>query len=120
MTPESPDCAGCRACCMLTPSLILHPELGDDPALYETTADGTRLAPRAGGGGCRYLGPEGCTIHDRRPATCRMLDCRRMARSALEELAGRSRQERRKEIRRHPWAEVFQAGLKRLPAEVVE
>ncbi len=34
--------------------------------------------PRGGEGleECVYLGPEGCTVHDIRPLTCRMFDCR--------------------------------------------
>lgn len=113
MTPATVlDCTGCRACCQLTPSLILHPELGDDPSLYEKTPDGIRLAPD-GSGACRYLGPKGCTIYDQRPASCRMLDCRVMAQSALRELDGLSRQQRRREIRNHRYGEIFRAGLAR-------
>lgn len=32
-------------------------------------------------GSCHYLGPDGCTIHDRAPAICRVFDCRRFAMS---------------------------------------
>lgn len=34
-----------------------------------------RLKSRPGGG-CIYLGDDGCTIHDRRPQVCRTFDCR--------------------------------------------
>jgi hypothetical protein len=58
--------------------------LGDDVASYEF-----RVAKRPGSdepvfllatkenGECAYLGPEGCTIYERRPVLCRSFDCRK-------------------------------------------
>lgn len=100
------NCGGCTACCRATPSLILHPEMGDDPTAYVTTPDGKRLAPD-GSGACRYVGPEGCTIYDKRPASCRLLDCRVLFRAL-------TRQERRQKARVNPAYEaVFEAARNR-------
>ena len=106
------NCAGCRACCLIEPSLRLHPEAGDDPSLYETVeVDGElRLAPGKGKA-CRYLGANGCTIYDKRPVECRAFDCRKLV---ADHIAGMSRQERRRYVAKHPFRDVFKAGLARL------
>lgn len=101
------DCAGCTVCCDQTPSLVLHPELGDDPSLYETTPDGKRLAPN-GTGRCRYS-DGGCTIYDRRPVSCRLLDCRAYAAAVV---VG-SRHERRRILATHPNRATLRVGMKR-------
>jgi Fe-S-cluster containining protein len=66
---------------MMTP---LHPEQGDDVASYQTAVRHTPGKPpmlildRLPNGDCFYLGPDGCTIHDRAPYECRKYDCRDM------------------------------------------
>jgi Fe-S-cluster containining protein len=45
----------------------LHRGAGNGVFLLATTPDGA----------CVYLGPEGCTIYDRRPLLCRSFDCRK-------------------------------------------
>lgn len=85
MSPTvSVPCNGCTACCQ-NDMLMLHPELGDDPAQYETTPAINPVTGKPGlmlkhkpNGGCFYLGESGCTIHDRAPAICRKFDCRAM------------------------------------------
>ncbi len=70
-------CNGCKLCCHALVILTLH----DDPSLYETrevevgTTNGARALIRKPGGACLYLGPEGCTIYDKRPVICRTFDC---------------------------------------------
>lgn len=92
---------------------MLHPEAGDDPAIYETVTrpDGMiQVAPREKGKGCRYLGPKGCTIYDRRPAECRAFDCRKMY---LDMTEGMNRSERRALVRTHPYGAILDAGRAR-------
>ena len=76
-------CNGCRACC-IQEALILHPEMGDKPWEYLSR---TFTHPLTGGkvfaldqkdnGECVYLGPDGCTNYEKRPALCREFDCRK-------------------------------------------
>lgn len=78
-------CGSCRACCVRD-AIILHPEDGDVVEQYKTREvfhpflkkRVHMLEHKPNGGGCIYLGPEGCTIHDRAPAICRGFDCRRL------------------------------------------
>jgi Fe-S-cluster containining protein len=64
---------------MMTP---VRPELGDDPASYQTAMcympgkPPQLILDRQANGDCVYLGPDGCTIWDRAPVTCRAFDCR--------------------------------------------
>jgi Fe-S-cluster containining protein len=77
-------CRGCTACCRDNPGIFLHPDEGDDIGSYEAVADDNpvtgdtthRLAVKENGD-CVYLGPQGCTIYDRRPVICRTFDCRK-------------------------------------------
>lgn len=94
-------CNGCTLCCEHD-LILLHPDLGDDPALYETMAvthpltgePALALKLESGTAGrCRYLGADGCTIHDHAPAICRVFDCRAAARQLL---ATYSRTQRRR------------------------
>jgi hypothetical protein len=79
----SVPCNGRRLCC-INDAIILHPEHGDDPALYQTVPVTHPLNGRPAlmldhkpNGECVYLGPTGCLIHDRAPVICREYDCRR-------------------------------------------
>lgn len=114
MTRTSVPCNGCTACCR-NDLLILHPEMGDDPSTYETmqvtnplTGSPSFALKHKPEGGCFYLGPDGCTIHDRAPAICREFDCRKLFQRF-------TRAERRRAVR-SGWADksVFDAGRKRL------
>jgi len=81
-----PECATCAGLCCKNDTISLHPERGDDPALYLTEP---MLNPLTGGpglmiahkpnGDCVYLaevdGAGRCSIYDRRPAICRAFDC---------------------------------------------
>lgn len=79
-------CGTCTLCCR-GESILIHPQDGDIAANYETITvphplsghpvlmikpkeDGTTV--------CRYLGPFGCSIYDKRPVICRSFDCRRL------------------------------------------
>lgn len=83
--PEaSVPCNGCRACCHHE-LVIIHPESGDagsfltrkvpHPLEDGRTVDALMHTPE---GACVYLGEQGCTIYERRPAVCREFDCRAM------------------------------------------
>lgn len=75
-------CAGCRRCCTGNSIVMLLAQEGDDVAAYEhdiVTLPGAGRGPilkRKPNGDCIYLGADGCTIHDRAPAVCRVFDCR--------------------------------------------
>lgn len=76
-------CGGCRLCC-INDMIILHPEDGDDVASYDAvackhplTGQPAAMLRHKANGECIYLGPGGCTIHDRAPVVCRRYDCRR-------------------------------------------
>lgn len=73
-------CGPCRACCRHD-LIRLLPERGDLIWTYEHEVVATPSGPAAvlrcaKDGSCIYLGPGGCTIHDRAPAVCRAFDCR--------------------------------------------
>jgi hypothetical protein len=107
-------CNGCRACC-LNEHIQIMPEEGDDPALYETEHKGGKIyiRPIAGKKACRYLGPQGCTIYDKRPRLCRAFDCRVYMLNKLGSLP--NRQARRNLLRTNPGLKaVFAAATSRL------
>jgi hypothetical protein len=73
------ECGSCRACCKGS-MVILQPE--DDRDSYQwvwftPTGKDERLPILAHqpNGDCVYLGPDGCTIHERHPVICRRFDC---------------------------------------------
>ena len=107
-------CAGCRLCC-INDMIVLHPECGDDPAAYDTvpcrhpiTGKPAVMLRHKPNGECIYLGPDGCTIHERSPVICREYDCRR-------QYLQFSRAERKKLIARGLMDKAkFDAGRKRL------
>ena len=111
-------CNGCIECCRKD-LLILHPELGDDPSLYQTMACKHPLTGRPAialehkpNGGCVYLGKDGCTIHGRAPAICREFDCRRFYLDLVERT---TRQERKKMVSEGMISNrLLKAGRKRL------
>lgn len=76
-------CNGCTACCR-NEVLMLEPWNGDDVASYECELTPHPVSgalvialKRKPNGDCHYLGPTGCTIHERAPAQCRDFDCRK-------------------------------------------
>ena len=82
---ELPDmvhvaCGTCTACCRNHTLVTLHPESGDDPAMYDCDTievEGRTLykLKHTENGDCIYLGEGGCTIHGRAPVICRTFDC---------------------------------------------
>jgi hypothetical protein len=74
---RSVPCGTCNECCRRD-AIFIHPECDDDPLTYETEPYRSRLILKhQTNGDCCYLDrTTGCTIHDRRPAVCRELDCR--------------------------------------------
>ena len=89
----SVPCGRCQACCK-NEAVVLQPAKGDvvesylhwvmDGPIVEATALSlgidTKTLPvlqRKPNGDCIYLGPKGCTIHDRAPVMCRIFDCRK-------------------------------------------
>jgi Fe-S-cluster containining protein len=78
-------CGSCRLCCSHE-AIILDPRLGDLVTTYETRVvvnplDGELAAQvlQKPNGDCIYLDETGCTIYERRPAICRVFDCRKFA-----------------------------------------
>ena len=70
-------CDGCTACCRGRALRPLYPKRKDIVKDYETQrVNGILALAWNEDGDCIYVGPEGCTIHDRRPALCRGYDCR--------------------------------------------
>lgn len=75
-------CGGCTACCR-NELVVLYPEDGDDLRSFDydevEIEDGSKLAvvKQRENGDCVYLGPAGCTIHERAPLICQHFDCRR-------------------------------------------
>jgi uncharacterized protein len=108
-------CNGCTACCRAE-LIILHPEDGDRPEDYDCTEikhpftgqPAFALNRKPGVAECIYLGPDGCTIHDRAPVLCRKFDCRGF-------FLKFSRAERRQMMKQDPSVgEMFNAGRERL------
>lgn len=80
MTDAVVPCGNCHACCQ-GETVMLIPERGDDVASYDHVIKtlptfGPVPVLRKIDGHCVYLGLDGCTIHGRAPALCRMFDCR--------------------------------------------
>jgi len=98
MTARVPvPCNGCVACCR-NELVVLYPEHGDDLTLEHDKVDTPHgplhVLKQRENGDCFYLGPQGCTIHDRAPAICKVFDCRRyflsMPRAERRQLAQRN------------------------------
>jgi hypothetical protein len=76
-------CRGCTACCRGNQAVVLRPEWGDNPNLYEhvsvehVNGRWDMTLRRRPDGDCAYLGPGGCMIYGKRPTVCRAFDCRR-------------------------------------------
>lgn len=68
-------CNGCVLCCERD-TIYIHPELGDDSALYETKImKGKVVLKHKSNGDCIYLTKSGCSIYERRPAICKEYSC---------------------------------------------
>ena len=81
----SVPCNGCKACCKQM-AVLLEP--GEDPSDYRTEMyQGQPMLAHKSNGDCVYLGAEGCTIHERAPAACRKMDCRKTALKMTEGMA---------------------------------
>lgn len=77
-------CNGCRLCCQ-NDAIVLHPDLGDDPAKYKTvpfvhplTGEDALMLDHKPNGDCIYLGEKGCENYEARPVICREFDCRKL------------------------------------------
>jgi len=77
---EFVECGGCTACCK---KQIVHLTGNENPADYpkgqwvDHPLDGRPIwvLDHLENGDCTYLGPEGCTIYENRPAMCRTFSC---------------------------------------------
>ena len=73
-------CNGCNLCCK-NDAIRLMPY--DDKTLYKTEPHffmrGEVMLAHKKNGDCYYLGANGCTIHDTKPAQCKTFDCRTLA-----------------------------------------
>ena len=102
-------CDGCTACCRKD-LVALEPMLGDDPEklpLHHQMGD-MLVLDRKPDGSCVYLGDEGCTVYEDRPATCRSYDCR------IDFLSRTPKQTKRACRRGHLAVDVLAAGATRL------
>jgi uncharacterized protein len=103
-------CGPCRLCCYGEKVVVLT-AYGERPEDYD-------VVPMAGGklngeqafvlrqhedGACVYLGPDGCTIYERRPKICRTFDCGGL-------YASRTRAERRQMSRDPPTKKLLERG----------
>jgi len=70
-------CGTCTACCE-GPGRYLILDDKDDASQYETYTreDGKVCVAKKANDDCVYLGPNGCSIYERRPIVCREFDCR--------------------------------------------
>ena len=73
-------CNGRTTCCYRDAVRLLP---GDDESSYKTEphpySPGMRMLAHQKNGMCYYASNNGCTIHHRRPAQCREMDCRNIA-----------------------------------------
>lgn len=114
-------CNGCTACCR-GELVVICEEIDGDPGKWDTVAlaecgeagvlanemmhgFGDLRVLRQVEGACVYLGDQGCTIYERRPAMCRSFDCRAMVRDVLLGKCPGSLE-----------GPVMRAGLERLPS----
>ena len=85
-TRTLPECATCPGLCCRNDTIMLHPDRGDDPAVYATepitnplTGGPAFMLAHKPNGDCVYLAEVGgagrCSIYDHRPAICRAFDC---------------------------------------------
>lgn len=71
-------CGECRKCCR---DFQAVPVLDKDKDRYPYKTEqigGIPILKRKANGDCFYLEESGCTIHEHRPATCRVFDCRKV------------------------------------------
>ena len=105
-------CGSCRLCCR-SDVIMLLPEEGDDVASYKHHYIGlpggqAAVLDKGPDGNCVYLGPDGCTIHDRAPVICQVFDCRGWYLS-------KTRPERKRLVRMGlADKDIFEAGRQRL------
>lgn len=101
-------CGTCHLCCRLMTPIL--PEKGDNAFEYKTALcfspnkEPYLILDRLPNGDCVYLGPDGCTIHDRAPWVCRDFDCRAVFRNS--DRAGRRIAIRRGDMSK----EIFDRG----------
>ena len=108
MTDVIVPCNGCTACCRGRAIRPLYPERGDVVEDYEhQRVDGILALAWSEDGDCIYVGPEGCTIHDHRPALCRGYDCR-------VEYLSLTRQQRRADVKARPYQRAIYGAAKGL------
>jgi Fe-S-cluster containining protein len=80
-------CNGCTACCRQQVVLLSDRDEAN-MAAYDYRRIGKHLVlNNKPNGECTHLGPEGCTIYEKRPFVCRTYDCRKH----LKCLAGNER-----------------------------
>lgn len=72
-------CNGCTACCRGSEVTVTEEEA--ERLGYENTRElyGRRVLAHQSDGACVFLENDRCGIHEQRPETCRVFDCRRMA-----------------------------------------
>ncbi len=82
----NPECGDCTACCRAYKEIVFRPDADKHPELYEEgVVDGEvcLVIPVNEDRVCKYLGDNGCAIYAKRPADCRLYDCRAFAAAGL-------------------------------------
>ena len=83
-------------------------------AYGEYKGEMTLMLNRKPNGDCIFLGPAGCKVYDRRPATCQNFDCRRIVMAIPS--AGRQARAVKDGLFSE---EIFEAGRQRLATLVI-
>ena len=75
---SSVPCGSCTLCCHGKVFLSADEDANGLPTTLDVRVDGKRLRRllTIADGSCVHLGPDGCTVYDRRPRICRAFDCR--------------------------------------------
>ena len=70
-------CNGCTACCRHQIVLLSDKDEPNIAAYDYRRVGGHRALNNKPNGDCAHLGPDGCTIYEKRPFVCRTYDCRK-------------------------------------------
>lgn len=97
------DCNGCTACCR---GMKVPLSSWENPADYrhEHDPDGRVTLETTSDGQCVYLGPDGCSIYERRPFACRTFSCVDLYREQLQAFAAHADSDGDATIRNHMYA----------------
>jgi Putative zinc- or iron-chelating domain len=70
-------CNGCTACCRGHIVVLSDKDEANMPAYDWRQLGKHKVLNNKPNGDCAHVGPDGCTIYEKRPAVCRTYDCRK-------------------------------------------